>query len=461
MTKTFEELNLPKAVLENLKKMGYVSPTEIQQKVVPSALNGKDILASSKTGSGKTAAFGIPLIANIIKNKSKGLILAPTRELAAQIKDTIMSIIGEEKIFVTLVLGGADIRKQAISLKRFPEVIIATPGRLKDHIDRRNVDLKQYNILVLDEFDRMLEMGFAKEISKVVSELPKERQTFMFSATTRKTVLTNAKTYLKEYEEVILESAKEDHKNIEQKFLEIHHSKKYDTAIEHILACKGDLCIIFVNQKYKARELANDLRSSGHAAKSIHGDLTQRERTRAVEDFKSGDCTILIATDVVARGLDVPGVKLVINYDMPKTPEDYTHRIGRTGRADATGISVSFVTPEDRKIHHAINSKQNSDEFQPEFRAKSGGRNRGFNGSFRGGEQSNFNRRSSFNRENNSSFGERNFNKDNSYSRPEGNFNRRSEGENRYRNPENRGGFASRNKTKSFERGEKRSFLKK
>ena len=370
-TINFSDFELPDFLISRLKEIGFNAPTEIQSKVIPLVLNSKNILASSKTGSGKTGAFAIPILAKVMNSSNAALILVPTRELAIQIKDAIHNIRGEERINTALIFGGSDIRRQMDTLRRNPNIIIATPGRLNDHILRKTIDLSKFNVLVLDEFDRMLEMGFKNEINTIIAKIPKERQTLMFSATTRKSIKDIASTYMQNYEEVILANTVDDHKNITQEFLQIPHSSKYTTLIDNIAKKEGTV-IIFVGTKRMADQLCQSLQDDGHSADSIHGDLRQREREKAIKDFRTGKYRILVATDVVARGLDVPHVKIIINYDMPKNPEDYTHRIGRTGRADETGLSISFITPIDRKIHQAIIMKSNSDEFEGDSYKKGG-----------------------------------------------------------------------------------------
>ncbi|QED23468.1 DEAD/DEAH box helicase [Candidatus Deianiraea vastatrix] len=363
MTLNFENLNLPSALIAKLNSIGFTAPTEIQAKAIPLILDGCDILASSKTGSGKTGAFSMPMLAKVLNGDASALILCPTRELAIQIKDSINNIKYDNTINPVLIFGGSDIKRQIIALKKKPNIIIATPGRLNDHIQRRTIDLSKFNMLILDEFDRMLDMGFKDEIRYIVEHLPKPRQTLMFSATTRQSIKNAAKEYLTNHSEIILANTKEDHKNIKQEFIEVARKDKYEKLVE-ILEKHFESVIIFVGTKRMADDLTDMLKNDGYKAQEIHGDLRQRERERAIREFRSEKHQILVATDVVARGLDVPHVTLIINYDMPGNPEDYTHRIGRTGRADAIGVSLSFITPSDKKIHRAILEKTNSDEFE-------------------------------------------------------------------------------------------------
>lgn len=379
----FKSLDLPAILVEQLSSIGFTAPTEIQQKAIPDVINGKDILASSQTGSGKTGAFVIPIIAKITSDaNTRALILAPTRELAIQIKTAIHDIRGSMKIDTGVIFGGSDIRRQIDSLKKNPSIVIATPGRLKDHITRKTIDLSKFNVLVLDEFDRMLDMGFKEDIATVISKLPKERQTLMFSATTRKSIMDAAKLYLNNYSEISVGKSGDDHKNIVQEFVQISHNNKYDGLLKEAASRDGSM-MIFVNTKRMADDLVDMLQGDGHDAEAIHGDLRQRERERTIKSFRDEKYRILVATDVAARGIDVPHVRVVINYDMPKNPEDYTHRIGRTGRAGTDGVSISFVTPSDRRVHNAIVSKSDSDNFDDGFSGKRGRGGRAGRGSER------------------------------------------------------------------------------
>jgi ATP-dependent RNA helicase DeaD len=360
----FSNLNLPEFLLQKLNEIGYDKATDIQEKAIPVILEGKDLLASSQTGSGKTGAFTIPIIAKMESNSNLySIIIVPTRELAIQIKDAIQKISDNKKINIALIFGGSDIKRQIATLKRKPNIVIATPGRLQDHVARRTIDLSLFNILVLDEFDRMLDMGFRDEISKIVAKLPANRQTLMFSATIRKSITEYAKNYLSQPVEITVAQKENTHVNIKQDFLNVSVSEKYRTLISEIGTRDGSI-LVFVNTKRCADDLMSALLEDGHASDAIHGDLRQREREKAIKYFREQKYRILIATDVVARGIDIPHVKHVINYDVPKTFEDYTHRIGRTGRGGASGFSLCFVTSSERKYYNNITMKLNSDESE-------------------------------------------------------------------------------------------------
>jgi len=368
----FSDLNLPVFLTEKLAQMGYKKPTEIQEKSIPVVLNGKDILASSQTGSGKTGAFVIPIITKIINNPdSAALILVPTRELALQIKEVIHEMRCNERIHTALIFGGTAIDAQIFALKKNPKIVIATPGRLQDHLQRKTANLAKFDILVLDEFDRMLDMGFRDDISNIVRHLPQNRQTLMFSATKRASIINHAKLYLKDFVEVNIEQPKETHENIQQKFIELREEEKYPHLIKEISEREGSI-IIFVNMKRVADDLCAWLRKDGIEAQAVHGDLRQRQRENTVKRFRDEKFQVLIATDVVARGIDIPHIKHVVNYDTPRTFEDYTHRIGRTGRGGADGYSICFVTRSEKSFYNNILKQINSDDSEPVYNQRRG-----------------------------------------------------------------------------------------
>ena len=391
----FSTLNVPQSLIYKLTAMGYTAPTEIQSKAIPAILEGKDILASSKTGSGKTGAFVIPLITKILENpENYALILVPTRELALQINTVIQSMRGREQINTACVFGGASMENQIFALKKNPKIVVATPGRLQDHMKRRTIDISHFGILILDEFDRMLDMGFREDIANIVSRLPKERQTLMFSATKRGSVINQAKSYLKNFVEINIETPKETHANIEQKFIELREEEKYPTILKEITATEGTI-LIFVNMKRVADDLESWLRSDGIEARAIHGDLRQRQRENITKQFREEKFKVMIATDVMARGIDIAHIKVVINYDTPRAFEDYTHRIGRTGRGGANGTAITLVTRADKTFHNNILRQIDSDTAEPSFGGRGGhsggsGGGRGGSGGGRGGSSGGF-----------------------------------------------------------------------
>jgi superfamily II DNA/RNA helicase len=387
----FSTLNVPQSLIDKLTAMGYTAPTEIQSKAIPAILEGKDILASSKTGSGKTGAFVIPLITKILENpENYALILVPTRELALQINTVIQSMRGRDQINTACVFGGASMENQIFALKKNPKIVVATPGRLQDHMKRRTIDISHFGILILDEFDRMLDMGFREDIANIVSRLPKERQTLMFSATKRGSVINQAKSYLKNFVEINIETPKETHANIEQKFIELREEEKYPTVLKEITATEGTI-LIFVNMKRVADDLESWLRSDGIEARAIHGDLRQRQRENITKQFREEKFKVMIATDVMARGIDIAHIKVVINYDTPRAFEDYTHRIGRTGRGGANGTAITLVTRADKTFHNNILRQIDSDTAEPSFGGRGGsGGGRGGSGGGRGGHSGGF-----------------------------------------------------------------------
>ena len=376
---TFKSLPIPDWLLSTLTTMGYEKPTTIQEKAIPLAIEGRDILASSQTGSGKTVAFGVPVMAKLVESAQSGcLILAPTRELAAQIKTVIHALRGDKKIFTALLVGGEPIMQQFKQLKSDPRIIIATPGRLIDHIKRGTVKLGRFDTLVLDEFDRMLEMGFKEAIEQIFRQLAESKQTLMFSATTRDSVMKLAQKYLKNPVEIKVGVPKSQPLNIKQEFVYTTHAKKYSDLLIELEKRHGSI-IIFVGTKHGVDNLADKLEQDGKSVDVIHVDLRQRQRENVIKSFRNEKFEILVATDVVARGIDIPHIMHVINYDMPQCLEDYNHRIGRTGRAvGSEGSSLCLVClPGDKKKYNNIKMGLNSDEMEPETYGRKGGGNGG------------------------------------------------------------------------------------
>ena len=347
----FSDLPISKKVLFSLEKMGYEKPTEIQQQAIPVVAEGKDLIAQAQTGTGKTAAFGIPLIDKVEpKNKKiQALILVPTRELAIQVAKELKDIGRSKRVFVLAVYGGKSIQHQIDFLKRGNDVIIVgTPGRVKDLIDRGYIKLDNVKHFVLDEADRMLDMGFIEDIEYIFSKLPKEKQTLLFSATMPKEILNLAQQFLKDdYETVKVAPEKITVERIKQKAYRVDEDKKFDVFKEVLGETLQGKAIVFTKTKKMADEVAKKLKMEGFNADAIHGDYSQAKRERVLRDFRSGKLDILVATDVAARGLDIKGVEVVYNYDLPNDVESYVHRIGRTGRAGKEGLAISFFTPEE------------------------------------------------------------------------------------------------------------------
>lgn len=349
---TFLELGLEKKVLEAITNMGFEEATPIQEQTIPPALEGKDLIGQAQTGTGKTAAYGIPLISKLERENGqvKGLVITPTRELAVQVAEELYKI-GQFKGIRTLpIYGGQDINRQIRALKKRPQIIVATPGRLMDHIRRRTIRLHEVNTVVLDEADEMLNMGFVEDIEAILQEVPEKRQTLLFSATMPKPIRDLAQRFMIEPELYVVKAKELTVPNIEQHYIEIHEKEKFDLLCRLLDIQSPELAIIFGRTKRRVDELSEALIKRGYEAEGIHGDLNQAKRDSVLGKFKDGLVEILVATDVAARGLDITGVTHVYNFDIPQDPESYVHRIGRTGRAGNKGLAVTFVTP--REIGH-------------------------------------------------------------------------------------------------------------
>ncbi len=356
---TFAELNIAKPILTALDRSGYTHPTPIQEQAIPFALAGRDLLLSAQTGSGKTAAFVIPVLDRLSRATSfdkltKALILTPTRELAQQVHDSVRTYSKDMRgLFCVPLVGGAPYNGQITALKKGVQVIVATPGRLLDHINAGRVDLSSLEILVLDEADRMLDMGFADDISDILRAAPTDRQTIMCSATWDGPVGKIAASFTKNPERVAI---KVESAHIEEKVYYCDDFEHKNKLLDKVV-CQQDMeqIIIFAATKRSTEKLAKQLQEAGHKASFLHGDLPQSKRNRIVQDLRNGKVKILVATDVAARGLDIPAISHVINYDLPRQTEDYVHRIGRCGRAGRTGIAISLCSMDDRPQLNAIN----------------------------------------------------------------------------------------------------------
>ncbi len=350
--KTFHEFGISDTVLVSLSDMGFEAPTPIQKAAIPQILGGKDVIAQAQTGTGKTAAFGIPLIeqrVGPVKRYPYALVVTPTRELAVQVCEEINKIGMRSGISSLPVYGGQSIELQIRSLKKGVDIVVGTPGRLLDHIRRRTLVLKGIKSVVLDEADEMLNMGFIEDIEKILSEMPAERQTMLFSATMPAEVLRIAKKYMRKPAHVGVDAAQLVVAKIKQLFYEVREEDKIK-ALTRLLDVEGPvLTLVFCHTKREVDEVAGRLRQMGYPVGAIHGDFTQSHREGMMRSFKKGEIDVLVATDVAARGLDIPDVSHVINYSIPQDPEGYIHRIGRTGRAGKSGIAITFVTP--RQYH--------------------------------------------------------------------------------------------------------------
>lgn len=349
---TFKELNISSNVQKALDSMGFEEATPIQAETIPQGQAGKDLIGQAQTGTGKTAAFGIPMIDQFdTKTKSvQGLVVAPTRELAIQVAAEINRIGKYANIRALAVFGGQPMGRQIKALKDRPQIVVATPGRLLDHIRRRTIRLDEIKVAVLDEADEMLNMGFIDDIKDILKAIPSERQTLLFSATMPKEIREIASTLMKQPVEIKVKAKEMTVENINQYFMEVPERYKFDTLTNHLDIQSPTLAIVFARTKKRVDEIAEGLQVRGFRSEGIHGDLTQGKRSDVLSKFKHGRVDFLVATDVAARGLDISNVTHVYNFDIPQDPESYVHRIGRTGRAGKTGEAISFVTP--REMSH-------------------------------------------------------------------------------------------------------------
>jgi len=357
---TFADLNLAEPILRAVTDSGYTKPTPIQAQAIPIVLSGLDVMGGAQTGTGKTAAFTLPILNRILKHANsspsparhpiRALMLAPTRELAIQIEEAVETYAKHTGIRSTVVFGGVDIKEQKAAVRAGVEILVATPGRLLDHLEQKNLSLNQVEVLVLDEADRMLDMGFIPDIVRIIGLLPEKRQSLLFSATFSDEIKKLADRMLKA--PVLIEVARrnESAANVAQQIYRVHGDDKR-RLLGHLVTSQ-DLkqVLVFSRSKLNTARLARELERDGFTTGAIHGDKTQEERIKALEAFKNGDVRILVATDVAARGLDIDQLPTVVNYELPFVAEDYIHRIGRTGRAGASGTAISFVAPDDGKL---------------------------------------------------------------------------------------------------------------
>ncbi|WP_128894755.1 DEAD/DEAH box helicase [Longirhabdus pacifica] len=350
--KTFFDFNLEDKILRAITEMGFEEATPIQAKAIPVAIEGKDLIGQAQTGTGKTAAFGVPLIQKIDTTEENvaSLILAPTRELAIQVAEEISKLARFKRLRSLPIYGGQDINKQIRGLKKKPQIIIGTPGRILDHIKRKTLRLDNVNTVVLDEADEMLDMGFMEDIQSILSKVPEQRQTMLFSATMPPNIQRLAKQFLKDPTHVSVIPKKVSAPLIDQSYIELHERQKFDVLCRLLDMEAPDLAIVFGRTKRRVDELAEALQKRGYSSAGLHGDLSQYQRDQVMRKFRDGSIDVLVATDVAARGLDITGVTHVFNFDLPQDPESYVHRIGRTGRAGKEGEAWTFVTH--REIDH-------------------------------------------------------------------------------------------------------------
>ncbi|MDY0406905.1 DEAD/DEAH box helicase [Virgibacillus sp. 179-BFC.A HS] len=346
---TFKELGISQPIMRALEKMGFEEATPIQAETIPMAMEGLDVIGQAQTGTGKTAAFGIPILEKINKAERsvQALIVAPTRELAIQVAEEINRLAKFMGIRALPIYGGQHMDRQIRSLKDRPQIVVATPGRLLDHLRRKTIHVDHVRIAVLDEADEMLNMGFIDDIREILKSIPEDRQTLLFSATMPKEIRDIATHLMQNPKEVKIKAKELTVENIAQYFIEVPEKFKFDTLSNHLDIHDPDLAIVFARTKKRVDEVAEGLQARGFRAEGIHGDLTQGKRMSVLNKFKHGRLDVLVATDVAARGLDISGVTHVYNFDIPQDPESYVHRIGRTGRAGHMGEAISFITPRE------------------------------------------------------------------------------------------------------------------
>jgi ATP-dependent RNA helicase DeaD len=364
----FEEMGLSAPLLQALTKLKFTDATEIQTAAIPPALEGRDLLGCAQTGSGKTLAFALPLLNRVLQDEeSCGLILTPTRELAMQITDVLYDMTDDlQHIRIACLIGGSPMFPQIRNLSKRPRLIVATPGRLNDHLERGTARLNSFNMLVLDEADRMLDMGFQPQIENVLNYLPEERQSFLFSATFPPSIQKLINRYLKNPVSAITHRPTDHVKTIKQTSVRVSSEEKLDRLVSEIQTREGTV-LVFARTRGRTEKVGRMLRKEGISSTFIHGDRSQRERREAIEGFDSGKYRVMVATDVAARGLDISHIAHVINLDLPSVAEDYVHRIGRTGRAGASGEALSFISSDEehlwRSIHRLMHGK--SEEGAP------------------------------------------------------------------------------------------------
>lgn len=360
MTQSFSELQLSPNLARAIAEMGYESMTPIQAQAIPVVLQGRDVMGAAQTGTGKTAAFSLPLLQRMLKHENastsparhpvRALVLLPTRELADQVADQIKQYAKHTQLRSTVVFGGMDMKPQTLELKKGVEVLVATPGRLLDHIEAKNCVLNQVEYVVLDEADRMLDIGFLPDLQRILSYLPKTRTTLLFSATFSPEIKRLASSYLQDPITIEVARSNATASTVEQHFYRVDDDDKRQTLKQIVKERGVTQAFVFVNSKLGCARLARSLEREGLKTTALHGDKSQDERLKALEAFKKGEVDLLVCTDVAARGLDIKDVPAVFNFDIPFNAEDYVHRIGRTGRAGASGLAVSFVSGKDTRL---------------------------------------------------------------------------------------------------------------
>ncbi len=356
VSSTFSSFGLSDGMLRDIASTGFTEPTPIQVQAILPALQGRDVLGCAQTGTGKTAAFIIPMIERLAvgpKGAPRGLVLAPTRELAIQIQATVDQLGRSRRVYATTIVGGSDMQAQVRGLRRNPDIIVATPGRLLDHMWYGTIHLTHLQIVVLDEADRMLDMGFAPQLNQILEALPEERQTLLFSATMPTDLADLARMSVKDPVRALVSKPATPATGVTQTLHHTTQQEKTPLLLAFLTDHQGSV-LVFTRTKHRADRIGQALERSGHKVAVLHGNRSLSQRRRALEGFRRGQYRVLVATDIAARGLDVANIGHVVNYDLPNTPEDYVHRIGRTARMKAVGRATSFVTAEDARQMRAI-----------------------------------------------------------------------------------------------------------
>ncbi len=346
--KTFHGMGIAPGLIETLEKLHFTTPTPIQEQAIPSAIQGKDLVGIAQTGTGKTLAFGVPMMQRLAQMKGQGLIVLPTRELALQVDETLQKIGRHNGLRTAVLIGGAPMGLQIRSLKKNPHIIIATPGRLIDHIEQKIVTLNSVRIVVLDEADRMLDMGFMPQIQRILQALPKERQTMLFSATMPEAIMQIAVKQMQFPIRIEIAPSGTMVENVSQELFVVHKDQKVALLAALLEKYQGPT-LVFTRTKYGAKKVMYKVREMGVSAAELHSNKSLSQRREALEGFKRGKYRVLVATDIASRGIDVVGIELVLNFDLPGTSDDYVHRIGRTARAGASGHAITFAMPDQRR----------------------------------------------------------------------------------------------------------------
>ena len=352
----FEDFDISDDILDSLDEMEFETPTPIQELTIPLLLQGRDVIGQAQTGTGKTAAFGIPIVDRVdnTRHQVQALVLAPTRELAAQIADELMDIAEYRKLRIVTVYGGANMNRQLTDLRRGAQIVVGTPGRILDHLSRATLTLEHVNFLVLDEADRMLDMGFMPDVERIIKRMPRNRQTALFSATIPPLIKIMSRRYMRDPEHVAVKPEQRTVSDVEQIYFEVADRDKPLGLLEVLKTYEPEQAIIFRRTQVGVDWLQRVLSAEGHYAEALHGNIQQRVRERVLDKFRDGEVRLLIATNVAARGLDIPEVTHVINYDVPEESESYIHRVGRTARMGRKGMAITFVSEWDGEAFEAI-----------------------------------------------------------------------------------------------------------